>query len=162
MTVSESDGTQDLRRSLRDLVALSMLPTIWARYDPRQICADLVDVVSRMIDADGVYLTSPLNGCPDLLRLRKEGDREIESSLRAATAEALPGIHLLSSPLSFQTTDRFVVASRFALGLASRLAFGFGFGGRSPVAAASRLSCSRSCCWRYMACERCRAPLRFP
>jgi hypothetical protein len=57
MPVSDPGRSQDLRRSLRDLVALTMLPTVWARYRPAQICADLVDVVARMIDADGVYLT---------------------------------------------------------------------------------------------------------
>lgn len=112
MTVNEIDGTLDLRRSLRDLVALSMLPTVWARYDALQICADLVDVVSRMVDADGVYLSSPTNKCPDLLRLRNEGDREIERSLRSTGGEPPEGIQVLSSPLSFQTSDYFVVASR--------------------------------------------------
>ncbi|HEX6158793.1 MAG TPA: ATP-binding protein [Thermoanaerobaculia bacterium] len=114
---------QDLRRSLRDLVALTMLPTIWAGYDRRQICADLVDVVARMIDADGIYLTSPTNACPEMLRLRNEGDREVERVLRAAAGAVAassgavpepdqPPVRLLSSPLSFQATDRFVVASR--------------------------------------------------
>ena len=118
-------GVQDLRRSLRDLVALTMLPTVWARYEPRQICADLVDVVARMIDADGVYLASPTNDCPELLRLRHEEDRELERILRSVTAEApaagkvqtetppdQPPVRLLSSPLSFQQADRFIVAAR--------------------------------------------------
>ena len=104
---------QDLRRSLRDLVALTMLPTVWARYEPRQICADLVDVVARMIDADGVYLSSAANGCPEVLRLRDEGDRELERFLRApAGATPEPPLRALSSPMSFQTEDRFVVAAR--------------------------------------------------
>ena len=115
---------QDLRRSLRDLVALTMLPTVWARYDARQICKDLVDVVGRMIDADGVYLTSPTNGCPDLLRLRNDADREVERVLRAAAAEPTGGdvrteteggelpLRVLSSPFSFQAADRFIVAAR--------------------------------------------------
>ena len=103
---------QDLRRSLRDLVALTMLPTVWARYEPRQICADLVDVVGRMINADGVYLASPANGCPDLLRLRDEGDRDLERVLREGVQAPEPPLRLLSSPLSFHTEDRFVVAAR--------------------------------------------------
>jgi signal transduction histidine kinase/ActR/RegA family two-component response regulator len=109
----------ELRRSLRDVVALTMLPTVWAGYEPRQICVDFVDVLARMLDADGVFLISPANGCHELLRLRREGDSETERSLRAAAAEAPIGavevvgdLRLLTSALSFNTTDRFVVAAR--------------------------------------------------
>ena len=108
-------GLQDLRRSLRDLVALSMLPTVWVRYDAPQICGDLVDVVARMIDADGVYLSSTVNGCPDLLRRRDEDDRDVARLLRDATAadeSGKPPLRLLSAPLSFQADDRFVVGAR--------------------------------------------------
>jgi signal transduction histidine kinase/CheY-like chemotaxis protein len=109
----------ELRRSLRDVVALTMLPTVWAGYEPRQICADFVDVVARMVDSDGVFLRSPANGCDELLRLRREGDVETERSLRAAAVEAAIGtvetvadLRLLTTALSFNTTDRFVVAAR--------------------------------------------------
>jgi PAS domain S-box-containing protein len=115
-----------LRRSLRDVVALTMLPTVWAGYTPHQICADLVDVVARMIDADGVYLIGATNGCAEILRLKREGDRATEQSLRAAAAEPLTGdvrtsvagaeipLRMLTSSLSFQSTDRFVVGARRA------------------------------------------------
>jgi PAS domain S-box-containing protein len=116
----------ELRRSLRDVVALTMLPTVWAAYEPRQICADLVDVIARMIDADGVYLTASTADCGEILRLKREGDGETERALRAAGAEATtaavrtvpgsgePALRLLTSALSFHTTDRFVVAARRA------------------------------------------------
>jgi PAS domain S-box-containing protein len=129
MTHSDSgaDAARDLvelRRSLRDVVALTMLPTVWAGYEPRQICADLVDVIARMVDADGVYLTAATNDCGEILRLKREGDVAIESCLRAAAAEAAtgsvqcviadsgaPALRLLTSALSFHTNDRFVVAA---------------------------------------------------
>ncbi len=116
----------ELRRSLRDVVALTMLPTVWAGYEPRQICGDLVDVITRMIDADGVYLTAPTNDCGEILRLRRDDDHETERCLRAAAAEAAtgnvqtvagsgqPALRLLASALSFHTDDRFVVAARRA------------------------------------------------
>ncbi|HEV7572179.1 MAG TPA: ATP-binding protein [Thermoanaerobaculia bacterium] len=116
----------ELRRSLRDVVALTMLPTVWAAYEPHQICADLVDVIARMVDADGVYLTSPANGAAEILRLKREGDDETERCLRAAAEESeiaavqvaggtgASPLRLLAAPLSFQTRDRFVVASRRA------------------------------------------------
>jgi PAS domain S-box-containing protein len=115
----------DLRRSLRDVVALTMLPTVWAAYEPRQICADLVDVVARLVDGDGVYLTSPSNGAAEILRLKRQDDHETERCLRAAAAdEAAMGsvqvvagsggtaLRLFASALSFHTPDRFVVAAR--------------------------------------------------
>jgi PAS domain S-box-containing protein len=131
MTHSDAgaDAARDLvklRRSLRDVVALTMLPTVWAGYEPRQICADLVDVITRMIDADGVYLTAPTNDGGEILRLKRDGDRETERFLRAAAAEAAtgnvrtiagsgePALRLLTSALSVHTTDRFVVAARRA------------------------------------------------
>jgi len=129
MTPSDSAGTiggdvAELRRSLRDVVALTMLPTVWAASEPPQICVGLVDVVARMVDADGVYLTSPANGCDELLRLKHAGDRGTEESLRAAAADAaagavvtMPGeppLRLLVSGLSVLTGDRFVVAARRA------------------------------------------------
>jgi len=114
----------ELRRSLRDVVALTMLPTVWAGYEPRQICADLVDVVARMVDADGVYLVSAANGCPELLRLKRQEDAETEGELRAAARGAAVGdvqtftgaggsvLRTFPLPLSFHAIDRFVVAAR--------------------------------------------------
>jgi PAS domain S-box-containing protein len=114
----------ELRRSLRDVVALTMLPTVWAGYEPRQICADLVDVVARMVDADGVYLISPANEAAEIVRVKREGDHETERCLREAAADAVTGsvqtvagsgeppLRLLTSALSFHAPDRFIVASR--------------------------------------------------
>src|ERR1043165_3131154 len=102
----------ELRRSLRDVVALTTLPTVWAAYEPRQICADLVDVITRMIDVEGVYLIAPSHRCSDILHLKDEGDREAERCLRAAAADAPngnvqtaarpgePGLRLLTLSLS--------------------------------------------------------------
>jgi PAS domain S-box-containing protein len=131
MTLSDSGSDAvrelvELRRSLRDVVALTMLPTVWAGYEPRQICVDLVDVITRMIDADGVYLTAPTSDCGEILRLKRNGDRETERCLRAATTVTAggqvetitgsgePALRFLTSALSFHTADRFVVAARRA------------------------------------------------
>ena len=113
-----------LRRSLRDVVALTMLPTVWAAYEPRQICVDLVDVITRMIDVEGVYLIAPSDECGEILRLKREGDRETERWLRAAATKAAsgnvqtaagsgqPDLRLLTFALSYHATDCFVVAAR--------------------------------------------------
>lgn len=116
----------ELRRSLRDVVALTMLPTVWAAYEPRQICADLVDVITRMIDVEGVYLNAPSNECGEILRLRRESDGETDRHLRAAAARAATSnvqtvagscgmpLRIVAFPLSFHTSDRFAVAARRA------------------------------------------------
>jgi PAS domain S-box-containing protein len=127
MTDRDAEVARDLielRRSLRDVVALTMLPTVWAAYEPRQICNDLVDVITRMVDADGVYLTAPTNDIVEILRLKNDRDTETEQCLRAAAAEAArgnvqvvtgpgdPALRVLTLSLSFQTADRFIVAAR--------------------------------------------------
>lgn len=121
--VAADGGLIELRRSLRDVVALTMLPTVWAGYEPHQICADFVDVVARMVNADGVYLASPAAPGGEIIRLERD-DPEMERSLRAAAAETArvnvqtvsgsgePALRLLTSALSFHAADRFVVASR--------------------------------------------------
>lgn len=118
--------TARLRRTLRDVVALTMLPTVWSTYDPRQICTDLVDVVARMVDADGVYLVSPANDCNELLWLKNENDDELRGCLRNEARSGVPGdvqtvagaggsiVRLLAATLSLHATDRFIVASRRA------------------------------------------------
>jgi PAS domain S-box-containing protein len=114
MAASHPEGSQDLRRSLRDLVALTMLPTVWARYQPAQICADLVDVVARMIDADGVFLTAPANGVEQLLWLRTEDDQEAARILREEgnTRGTTAALQVASYSFSFQAGGRFAVGAR--------------------------------------------------
>ena len=115
---------KELRRSLRDIVALTMLPSVWVGYDPRQICANLVDVVARMVDADGVYLVSPANGCSEILWKRREDDPEMERCLRDAWSSVSMGevrtiagagesvLRLFPAELSLHSPDRFIVAAR--------------------------------------------------
>ena len=125
--LTPANDLAELRRSLRDLVGAHDAARRSGPGTSRgQICVDFVDVVARMVDADGVYLTSPTNGCDELLRLKREGDRETEDALRAPPPNATIGhvqtvagsgqypLRLLASSLSFQTTDRFVVAARRA------------------------------------------------
>ena len=54
--VDEADA---MRRSLRDLVALSMLSAVWGRSEPRRIAQDLADVLCRSMSAVLVYVTLP-------------------------------------------------------------------------------------------------------
>jgi hypothetical protein len=51
-----SDETRTLRRTMRDLVALSALPAVWASYQPRQVAEGLADVLLKTLRLDLVYL----------------------------------------------------------------------------------------------------------
>jgi two-component sensor histidine kinase len=50
--VLASDGEPELRRSLRDLVALSSLPAIWIRANAREVANSLAQLVVSLVDAD--------------------------------------------------------------------------------------------------------------
>ena len=44
---------------MRDLVALSALPAVWAGYQPRQVAEGLADVLLSTLRLDLVYLRLP-------------------------------------------------------------------------------------------------------
>src|ERR1700758_4108505 len=50
---------QTLRRTMRDLVALSALPAVWAGYRPLQVAEGLADVLLGALRLDLVYLRLP-------------------------------------------------------------------------------------------------------
>jgi signal transduction histidine kinase len=52
----------ELRRCIRDLVALSTLPAIWKDYNPYQTAASAAVALVAMLDADFVYLFIPDQG----------------------------------------------------------------------------------------------------
>ena len=52
-----ADEPDEMRRCLRDLVALSMLSAVWSRSEPRRIAQDLADVVCRSVSAAFVYVS---------------------------------------------------------------------------------------------------------
>ena len=56
---TDSGETRTLRRTMRDLVALSALPAVWAGYQPRQVTEGLADVLLSTLHLDLVYLRLP-------------------------------------------------------------------------------------------------------
>src|SRR5258707_9068116 len=54
-----SDDTRTLHRTMRDLVALSALPAVWAGYQPRQVAEGLADALLTTLLLDLVYLRLP-------------------------------------------------------------------------------------------------------
>src|SRR5437899_251313 len=54
-----SHETRTLRRTMRDLVALSALPAVWARYQSPQVAEGLADVLLSTLRLDLVYIRLP-------------------------------------------------------------------------------------------------------
>jgi signal transduction histidine kinase len=52
----ESLSVVELRRCLRDLFALAMLPASWHRHDPKQTAESVADAVLQTLDVDIVYV----------------------------------------------------------------------------------------------------------
>jgi PAS domain S-box-containing protein len=55
-------SSNELRRCIRDLVALSTLPAGWQNYDMRQIGSSIVAALISMLDADFVFIALPGHG----------------------------------------------------------------------------------------------------
>src|SRR6202795_3836299 len=55
-------NSNELRRCIRDLVALSALPAGWQDYDMRQIGGSIVAALISMLDADFVFIALPGEG----------------------------------------------------------------------------------------------------
>src|ERR1700716_827102 len=55
-------NSDELRRCIRDLVALSTLPAAWRNYDMRQIGDSIVAALVSMLDADFVFIVLPSHG----------------------------------------------------------------------------------------------------
>jgi signal transduction histidine kinase/CheY-like chemotaxis protein len=68
----ESLSIVELRRCLRDLFALAMLPASWHHHDPKQTAQSLADAVLRTLDVELVYVLVPDAGGL-LAVLREEG-----------------------------------------------------------------------------------------
>jgi len=115
-----ADEVRLLRRGLRDVVALTMLPSVWTGYDTAQICNDLADVVLRAANADAVLLTARELVPVEVLRLRHADVAEAGPLLRALPAGDLPPLlrtpsgrelRLLATPLSAGSDDRLIAAA---------------------------------------------------
>ena len=55
-------SSNELRRCIRDLVALSTLPAGWQNHDMRQIGSSIVAALISMLDADFVFIALPGHG----------------------------------------------------------------------------------------------------
>src|SRR4051812_33191310 len=56
MTKRPEEELQELRRCLRDVVALSALPSVWTGYDTARIAQQFGEVIGRTLAADAVFV----------------------------------------------------------------------------------------------------------
>ncbi len=56
MQPAKADEVQELRRCIRDLVALSALPAVWSSFDAHGIAEHLADVLQRTLHLDLIFI----------------------------------------------------------------------------------------------------------
>ena len=128
--VDELSEPQELRRCIRDLVALSALPAIWKDYNPRQIADSVAAALISMLNADVIYVSVPGlrdEAAVDVVRTSQavsEGSSgNIERILRGAWLGSREQIFAIDNPLGKGTLRTAAVP--------------IGFGGKAVVVAGS-------------------------
>jgi signal transduction histidine kinase/CheY-like chemotaxis protein len=109
----ESLSVVELRRCLRDLFALAMLPASWHRHDPRQTAQSLAEAVLRTLDVEIVYVLVPeAEGSHTVLRVAGEGRHDLDGLGEVFAGlirqgRAAPRVHLLGTEMNavLQTID---------------------------------------------------------
>jgi hypothetical protein len=124
----------ELRRCIRDLLALSALPAILKRYDPHQIADSVAAALASMLDAEFVYIS--LRGKPDdplveIARSDKQSAADSLGAIRAALRE------ILLAPSSEQTL---AIINPIGEGAVSIAAAPIGFSGDAVIVVGSRRS----------------------
>src|SRR3981189_1675614 len=66
-----TEPVNELRRCIRDLVALSTLPAGWRNCDMRQIGSSIVAALISMLDADFVFIALPGHGTQPITELAR-------------------------------------------------------------------------------------------
>jgi PAS domain S-box-containing protein len=122
---------QQLRRCIRDLVALSTLPALWRSYDPEQIADSIAAALVSMLDADFVYVALP----------GRHDEPETEVTRTGARARAFSADHIRASLRDVRRRRSYdhpaVIADPSGDGTV-QLAFApIGFGGHAMLAAGS-------------------------
>jgi signal transduction histidine kinase/CheY-like chemotaxis protein len=80
------DDPQELRRNLRDLVAVSILPAVWRNYSAQQIAESLTEVLVRMLGLEFAYMSVRWGDAPEVrvARTRDPTAPDPTASIRSA------------------------------------------------------------------------------
>ncbi len=85
--VEKLSDPQELRRCIRDLVALSTLPALWTNYGPQQIADSVSAALLSMLNADFVYIKVPASRDEPLIEIahtRKKSATGAANAIRGA------------------------------------------------------------------------------
>jgi PAS domain S-box-containing protein len=63
------DEISSLRRTMRDLVALSALPAIWIGYHSERIAESLADIMLRILSLEFIYIRLPREGATGVMEV---------------------------------------------------------------------------------------------
>jgi PAS domain S-box-containing protein len=124
---------RELRRCIRDLIALSTLPAIWIGYEPRQISESIAAALVSMLRADFVHVTLPSRRNWTAVDVTQT-DRSIDAASLGAIHATL---HELLPRASFERT--ITIANPLGEGTLCVAFAPIGLGGEAVLAA----GCSR-------------------
>ena len=124
----------ELRRFIRDLLALSALPAIMKSYNPRQIADTVVEAVESMLDADFMYMS--LLGRRDdavieIVRTHERRAGDFVDAISTAMRELLP---------AYSSAPTVAVPNPIGEGTVRIAVAPIGIGGNTVILAASRRS----------------------
>ncbi|HUM05128.1 MAG TPA: PAS domain-containing protein [Terriglobales bacterium] len=122
----------ELRRFIRDLLALSALPAIMKSYNPRQIADTVVEAVESMLDADFMYMS--LLGRRDdavieIVRTHERRAGDFVDAISTAMRELLP---------AYSSAPTVAVPNPIGEGAVRIAVAPIGIGGNTVILAASR------------------------
>ena len=126
--------SDQLRRCIRDLVALSTLPAAWQNYDTRQIGDSVVAALISMLDADFVFIALPGRGNQLVVELVRKTPK-----LNPAVLERVRTI-LQREKATLSAEREFVVADGSGCNDLHVVAAPIGFGGDAILATGSNRS----------------------
>jgi signal transduction histidine kinase/CheY-like chemotaxis protein len=84
-----TDETRQLRRLLREVVALSTLPAVWSGYEPRGIAESLADVLLNTLGLDLLYIQLQDPAGPGVLEVARSRRRPDLAGQTRVIGEAL-------------------------------------------------------------------------
>jgi signal transduction histidine kinase len=115
---SSQDEIRDLRRGLRDLVALTTLPAVWSESKPQEIADSLADILVSRLHIDFIYVSLPNVPDGSAIDLIKTPDERIfglraweigQAFRRLFPDESVRQIHTLPHPLTGESLSAVIV-----------------------------------------------------
>jgi PAS domain S-box-containing protein len=128
--VEELSEPAELKRCIRDLVALSTLPAIWKDYNPRQIADSVAAALLSMLNANIVHVVVP--------EVRGEPAVEVTRTSQAMSLEPFDLIErVLGDAWLGRCQQIFVIDNPLGKGSLRMTAVPIGFGGSAMIVAGS-------------------------